>query len=116
MAQALQRLQGRAQRTRPGFSSVVVIAYGDRARASSPGIETNRAATGECLVTFPESIDRWAWLVSLGAADDSEQTAGCATTELDELGVTDTLVVRTLDAAGAAADRPFHRYVRRLEP
>jgi hypothetical protein len=30
------------------------------------------------------------------------------------MGVTDTLMVRTFNAAGAAANRPFHLYVRRL--
>jgi len=106
-----------SQQATPSFYSVVVNLNGGRARTSNMNIRTTRLTTGEYVVTFPEEIDQWSWLASLGAVDDSNQVAGAITTQLGAMGVRTDVQVKTFNTGGngaTAADRPFHLYVRRL--
>ena len=95
--------------------SVVVTVGGQAGRRSNSGIKPSKAATGEYDVQFPEPINRWLWLATLAPTDDTPQAAGAITAELTQM-TDDTLHVRTfnLAAAAAAADRPFHLHVRKM--
>jgi len=121
MSQTLHQSQSQTQQATPNFYSVVVNLEGGKVRASNGAIQTTRVGTGEYSVTFPEDIDTWAWLASLGAADDSDQVSGSVTTELGAMGAKAVVRVRTFNIVQNAAavtvtsaDRPFHLYVRRL--
>lgn len=100
------------------YYSVVIDANATPARSSNSGINAQRDGTGVCNVAFPRNVDEWAWFVSLGATDKTNQTPGCATTDLGDMN--DRVVqVRTFDIAAngatTAANRPFHLYVQELK-
>jgi len=94
--------------------SIVVNVAGNPARRSDRAITSSQANTGEYDVTFPEDIDDWVWLATLGAADDTPQIAGSITTEGGAMGAKDVVRVRTFNQAGAATNRPYHLHVRRV--
>jgi hypothetical protein len=94
--------------------SIVVNTAGNGVRRSDRSIDSDRTSTGEYDVTFPEDVDSWIWQATLGAPNDDDQSGGSVTTELGAMGVNDTLLVRTFDAAGMPEDRPFHLYVSRV--
>jgi hypothetical protein len=97
--------------------SIVVTVNGKVARKTNGAdIETANDAPGEYTVTFPEPIDTWLWLATLGPSDTTPQAPGVITVQLETM-TTDTLRVKTYNfvaAAPAATDRPFHLHVRRM--
>ncbi len=86
---------------------VVVNVAGNVGRRSDRDITSNRVNAGEYDVTFSEDIDDWCWTATLRALDDTPQTAKSVTAELGAMGVNETLHIRTINAAGAATDKPF---------
>ena len=94
--------------------AIVVNVNGGSARSSDSGVKPTRDATGVYSVTFPQNISSWLWQATLGAANDSPQDGGQITTELGTMGSTDIVTVRTFDAAGNPANRPFHLRVHDL--
>jgi LysM repeat protein len=94
--------------------AIVVNINGGSARSSDSGVKPTRDTTGVYSVTFPQNISSWLWQATLGAADDTPQVGGQITAELGTMGSTDIVTVRTFDAAGNPANRPFHLRVHDL--
>jgi len=99
--------------------SLAVNENGAPNRRSNPNIQANRAAQGVYRVNFPEDIDQWVWLATLGSLVDANQNPGSITVQLETMGVKDNLVVKTFGNGGAVdapTDRPFHLFIRRSRP
>jgi hypothetical protein len=97
--------------------SIVVTVNGQVGRETTgSNIKPARLNAGVYTVTFPEPIGGWLWLATLAPTDQTDQAAGVITLQLEEM-TDDTLRVKTYNlaaAAPAAADRPFHLHIRKM--
>ncbi|RFU21927.1 hypothetical protein [Geodermatophilus marinus] len=92
----------------PGMLFAVVNGNGTLARGSGAVSATKLPATGEYQVLFNRTINRGAFLSTIGLSADAGQSPPGEIIVNLRVGTTNGVFVQTSDSTGKDADRSFH--------